>query len=379
MRRFTHTKALHFSAVNATSIRSIANRRMLLPIGMQLAKEEQLTNAKLLVKWTSVTKRYFHLVPVILAVTEATSEPAAEVTSSAGVQAGQTFRRITLNAHDLASILCVMEKKQSQASFINKGMSIKFEMSGENIVMKGAAIPHEGREEIDESKKKLFVGSLDAANRILFKSHLESILTEMLGIEHYHNVTKNIEYNQRSHEGNNSANNYQQRRSYHDNGHHNNNNNNNGGRYYNRNQRSTQRSPPRVAPQQLTSTATSSPPDATPSPVIRAAIPGQFASELKDDVIIANHVLRDMAQASTTDAKLDELVKEVVPAEGLPSATELTRSDNVVIPVEDEPSSTTSSQAPAKKKSSSKSTKKAKSRAEKKKADAAAQELFEMS
>lgn len=325
------------------AIRQVAQRRMLIPIGLQAADNKSMIDAQLLIKWTSMTKRYFHMVPLILE--SGGQQDQAEALSGgrapSRAKASRTFRRITLTGIELSSILCVFEGKLPAASFVSKGLSMKFEKGSDGtITLKGSVIPYE-EAGIDESKKLLFAGVLDKPTGVLFKCHLESILTEIFGIEHHHYVI---------------------RRGFHTQlpGQHN-------GQQHRSSPRNSQASPQRN------------------NPVLRGGR-GQFASQVEDDAIIVNEAMRKLdptaaplpspaSEPSPVDA---ENIAETLGDLAANRVVSLEGGEEAAVEHEKPPSTSKKASATKKKVKGAKNEKKSKARSDKKNADAAAQELFEM-
>ncbi|CUG88678.1 mitochondrial RNA binding protein 2, putative [Bodo saltans] len=367
MRRLASPVASGFmvSAIaTLSSVRNAATRRMLLPIAIQ-AEDTSLVEAKLLIKWTSMTKKVFHLVPLIIeakdsnganstATNDAQNAPV-QVDAPSSAKASQTFRRITLGSHDLAGMICVLENKLPSVSFACKAFSVKMEKDTTGVVtLKGHVVPYETAG-VDESKKMLFVGALDVPTSILLKSHLESVLTEIFGIEHVQHLAWRQQVMARQ-------NSYQQ-----------NNYNYSNGNASNSQHRSSgyQGSRPRHPPQQQQQ----QPRQQVPRPeVIRSASVGQFASQLDDGVIVANslHSTVEMVPPAEVPSAQSPEAPVVEPVARETANVEKQPLDSDSVKTESQ-----SAPASAKKKSKS-SSKKSKSRADKKKADSDAQELFEM-
>jgi hypothetical protein len=356
MRRLTRPATNSFivgTSATLASLRSVASRRMLLPIAIQV-DDSSLAEAKLLIKWTSMTKKSFHMVPLIVDAKHYNESTAASVTkplvpsdAPSSAKASQTFRRITLGAHELATILCVFENKLPCASFMRNAFSVKIEKDSSGVItLKGHVVPYETAG-IDESKKMLFVGSLDAPTSILLKSHLESVLTEIFGIEHAQNLSWRQQYFHRQNS------NYQPS-SYRNTTYHGQTRSGGSGdksSYRHQHQQQQQQ------PQQRE--------------VIRSPVPGKFASQLEDDVIIANAV-HSAPQTPVPDPAADNASETHVV--GTPDDHVAITDHDDTVTEKSEPAA-----APARGKKKSKAvTKKSKSRSDKKKADSDAQELFEM-
>jgi len=167
--------------------REIHLRRISVPVQLRKPEgshDEELIPGQLLFKWSTASPRSSFVIPIVLSRDDA-SAAGSRGTLQQTKSAQQTFHRLHLHPIDVATLLSVLEKRQTQGEIVKKRLTLRFghDVDG-SLNISGLALPFNQKSAVDETSKYLFATILDGEMQSLLKIQLDAMLTEMFGIEH---------------------------------------------------------------------------------------------------------------------------------------------------------------------------------------------------